>query len=67
MLVFAGEKMENKLGMFIHWGIYASLKCHEQAVARFDMKREDYEKYAEKFNPIKFNPKKWVKLAKVQE
>ena len=55
---------ENKLGMFIHWGIYALTGVHEQVFARMDLPREEYEALAKRFNPVKYDPDKWVLLAK---
>ncbi len=55
---------KNKFGMFIHWGIYALTGLQEQAYVRYDMKREEYEALAKEFNPVDYNPKEWVKLAK---
>ena len=55
---------ENKFGMFIHWGIYALTGVQEQAFARMDIPREDYEDLMHKFNPVKYDPEKWVLLAK---
>jgi alpha-L-fucosidase len=59
-------------GMFIHWGIYsvpAGIYQGKAAYAEWIMNqahipKEEYEKYAEDFNPVKFNAKYWVKLAK---
>lgn len=56
--------MDNKFGMFIHWGIYAQTGVSEQAMARCDMENETYEKYADTFNPTEYNPAEWVALAK---
>ena len=56
--------MDNKFGMFIHWGFYSQLAVQEQVFARFDMERDAYEKYAETFNPVNYDPEKWVLLAK---
>ncbi len=55
---------ENKFGMFIHWGFYAQTEYQEQAFARLDMKREDYEPLAKTFDPIEYDPEKWVLMAK---
>ncbi len=55
---------ENKFGMFIHWGIYAILGLQEQAFVRYEMPREEYEPLAQKFNPVDYDPEKWVLLAK---
>ena len=64
-----GEKkmksfVDNQFGMFIHWGIYSVSKIQDQVIARFDMDNKEYEKYASVFNPVKYNPKEWVSLAK---
>ena len=55
---------ENKFGMFVHWGIYALTEIQDQAFARMDMPREEYEALMHKFNPVKYDPEKWVLLAK---
>lgn len=55
---------ENKFGMFIHWGFYALTGIQEQAFARMDMPREEYEGLMHKFNPVCYDPEKWVLLAK---
>ena len=55
---------ENMLGMFIHWGIYAQTGLQEQALARYDMKNEDYEKLRYTFDPTEYDPEAWVLLAK---
>ncbi len=56
--------MSNKFGMFIHWGIFALTKDQEQAFARYRIPREEYEALAEKFNPVDYDPEKWVLAAK---
>ena len=55
---------ENKFGMFIHWGIYSILGLHEQALARYSLDKEKYEALMHSFNPEKYDPEKWVLLAK---
>ncbi len=55
---------DNKFGMFIHWGPYATLGLHEQALARYNIPRDDYETMAMQFNPSEYDPEKWVLLAK---
>lgn len=55
---------ENKFGMFIHWGIYSQLGLQEQAIARYDMDPSEYEKLADTFNPVNYDPEQWVLLAK---
>ncbi|MBQ4153765.1 MAG: alpha-L-fucosidase [Clostridia bacterium] len=55
---------ENKFGMFIHWGLYALTGIQEQALARWDMDNKEYEALMHKFNPVKYDPEKWVIAAK---
>lgn len=50
--------------MFIHWGPYATLGLHEQALARYNIPHADYEEMAMQFNPANYDPEKWVLLAK---
>ncbi|MGH2272226.1 alpha-L-fucosidase [Anaerohalosphaeraceae bacterium U12dextr] len=65
---------EARFGMFIHWGVYAVpagthngnrvggigewIMCHGKIPVA------DYQKYAAQFNPVKYDPEAWVKLAK---
>ncbi|MEE1239800.1 MAG: alpha-L-fucosidase [Acutalibacteraceae bacterium] len=56
--------MDNKFGMFIHWGIYAVNELQEQELARYDVPNEEYEKLATVFNPVKYDPEEWVLMAK---
>lgn len=56
--------MENKFGMFIHWGFYSLLGVQEQVLARNDMKNEEYEQYMHQFHPVDYDPEEWVLLAK---
>lgn len=55
---------ENKFGMFVHWGIYAMTELQEQAIIRYDLDVEEYEKRAINFNPVLYDPEKWVLAAK---
>ncbi len=55
---------ENKFGLFIHWGIYAQTKLQEQALVRYDLDRTEYEKLQHTFDPVEYDPEKWVLLAK---
>jgi alpha-L-fucosidase len=63
-----------RFGMFIHWGVYSVpagthngtqvggigewIMCHGKIPVT------DYKNYAAQFNPVKYNPEEWVKLAK---
>lgn len=54
--------LEKRFGLFIHWGIYALGKYHEQEQWRLNIPAEKYEKYAKEFNPVKFDPAQWLDL-----
>lgn len=55
--------LEKRFGMFIHWGIYSVGAWHEQDGYRRKMSRAQYAEYAQRFNPVKFNPDEWLDLA----
>ena len=49
--------------MFIHWGLYAIPAWHEQLQWRKRVPREEYGKLAKQWNPVDFNPDKWIDVA----
>jgi alpha-L-fucosidase len=63
-----------RFGMFIHWGLYAIPAGEYQGrrnegIGEWIMDHQqipiaEYEKYAPQFNPVKFNAKEWVQIAK---
>ncbi|MEP7106496.1 MAG: alpha-L-fucosidase [Ferruginibacter sp.] len=63
-----------KFGMFIHWGVYSVLAgtyegkqipgIGEWIMNRGKIPIDKYKPYAKKFNPVKYNPEAWVKMAK---
>jgi alpha-L-fucosidase len=65
---------EARFGMFIHWGLYAvpageykgkrSEKIGEWIMEWANIPRVDYEQFATRFNPVKFNAAEWVRIAK---
>ena len=55
---------ENKLGMFVHWGIYSLTGLQDQAIVRYEMDRKEYENLQNSFNPVLYDPEEWVLLAK---
>jgi alpha-L-fucosidase len=65
---------EAKFGMFIHWGLYAVPEgvwkgkeiagIGEWIMHRAQIPVSEYEKLAEVFNPVKFNAREWVKIAR---
>lgn len=64
---------EARYGMFIHWGLYASLAGEwngkkTTSIAEWIMRDlkipiAEYEKIAETFNPVKFDAEAWAQLA----
>jgi alpha-L-fucosidase len=63
-----------RLGMFIHWGLYAvpagdyqgkrGKDIGEWIMSWANIPRADYEKFATQFNPVKFDAAQWVRIAK---
>ncbi|SHO48117.1 alpha-L-fucosidase [Anaerocolumna xylanovorans] len=56
--------MDARFGMFIHWGLYAIPARGEWVRSTEKMSIETYNQYFEEFNPVRYNPKEWAKLAK---
>lgn len=56
--------MDARFGMFIHWGLYSIPACGEWMMSEKEMTTEEYHKYFEQFDPVDYDPKKWVRLAK---
>jgi alpha-L-fucosidase len=63
-----------RFGMFIHWGDYAILAGNykgqkvqrggEWIMNRGKIPVAEYQQYAKQFNPTKYNPDAWVRMAK---
>ncbi|MCB9383171.1 MAG: alpha-L-fucosidase [Bryobacterales bacterium] len=53
-----------KFGLFIHWGVYATIGKGEWVMQQQKISIPEYERYAELFNPEKFDAKAWVSMAK---
>lgn len=53
---------EKRLGLFVHWGLYAINGWHEQEMMRKNVRRPKYIKLAEQFNPTRFDPDAWLDL-----
>ncbi len=61
-----------RFGLFIHWGVYSvpagewngNTNYAEWFLEQTKMPVSQYEKYAAQFNPVKFDAKEWVRLAK---
>ena len=56
--------MDSRFGMFIHWGLYSIPACGEWVMSQKEMTIEEYRKYFEQFDPVDYDPKTWVRLAK---
>jgi alpha-L-fucosidase len=65
---------EARFGMFIHWGVYAVPagthngqkinRIGEWIMNRGKISVADYKNYARQFNPVKYDPDAWVRMAK---
>ena len=63
-----------RFGMFIHWGVYSVAGGEwdgkpvkgvgEWIMNGADIPRADYEPLAGRFNPVKYDPAEWVRIAK---
>jgi alpha-L-fucosidase len=53
-----------RFGMFIHWGVYSQLAQGEWLMQNRGITVDNYEWLASEFNPVKFNAREWVSLAK---
>jgi len=63
-----------KFGMFIHWGVYSALAgtyegkkipgIGEWIMNTAKIPIDKYKPYAKLFNPVKYNPEAWVKMAR---
>jgi alpha-L-fucosidase len=63
---------EARFGMFIHWGVYSvpagewkgKTNYGEWFMEETHMPVSQYEKFAQQFNPVKFDARQWVAVAK---
>ncbi len=53
-----------KFGLFIHWGVYSVLGDGEWVMNNQRIDKQTYQKLPAFFNPIDYNPKEWVSMAK---
>lgn len=55
---------EARFGMFIHWGVYAIPARGEWVMYQEHIPHAEYAPLAKEFNPNKFDPDAWVRLAR---
>lgn len=60
----AGWWRSARFGMFIHWGLYAIPARGEWVMHAERIKISEYEKLAKVFNPEKYDPRSWARLAR---
>ena len=53
-----------KFGMFVHWGVYSLLGQGEWVMENREIPVSTYEWLATTFNPVRFDARAWVSLAK---
>ena len=53
-----------KFGLFVHWGVYSVLGDGEWVMNNQRIDKKTYEKLPAFFNPVDYNPKEWVAIAK---
>ena len=56
--------MQDRFGMFIHFGLYSMPSRHEWVKSVEKISEEQYDKYFKYFNPDKFDAKEWAQKAK---
>lgn len=63
---------EAKFGLFIHWGVYAVTEGSyggkdnygEWIMLQARIPRDEYRAYARRFNPVRYDPAAWARMAK---
>ncbi len=56
--------VNDRFGLFIHWGLYSQAARHEWVQHNERIPREDYErKYFKRFDPDLYDPKAWARAA----
>ncbi|NLY73255.1 MAG: alpha-L-fucosidase [Tissierellia bacterium] len=56
--------LEDRFGIFIHWGLYAIPARGEWIMTNEKISKEDYRVYFDEFDPVDYNPKAWARAAK---
>jgi alpha-L-fucosidase len=56
--------VQDRFGLFIHWGIYALPARHEWVRHNEKITNEEYQKYFERFDPDLYDPRAWARAAR---
>lgn len=56
--------LQDRFGMFIHWGLYAIPARGEWVRSHEKLSNDDYQKYFDAFDPVDYDPRAWAKAAK---
>ncbi len=56
--------IHDRMGMFIHWGLYALPARHEWVKNRERITDSEYQKYFDHFDPDRYDPKEWARMAR---
>jgi alpha-L-fucosidase len=56
--------VNDRFGMFIHWGLYSMPARHEWVKNRERLTDSAYQKYFDLYNPDLYNPREWARQAK---
>lgn len=55
---------DSRFGLFLHWGLYAIPARGEWVKSQEQISDADYQPYFNSFNPTRFDPKEWARIAK---
>ncbi|MBI5724181.1 MAG: alpha-L-fucosidase [Planctomycetes bacterium] len=56
--------VQDRFGMFIHWGTYSLAARHEWVKNHEKLTQDQYQKYFDHFYPDLYDPKEWARLAR---
>ncbi|MFC1997076.1 alpha-L-fucosidase [Chloroflexota bacterium] len=56
--------VQDRFGMFIHWGLYALAARHEWVKSREEIDNAGYQKYFDHFDPDLYDPQQWARVAR---
>jgi alpha-L-fucosidase len=55
---------EARLGLFVHWGLYALAARHEWVMSREQIHPDTYERYQRYFEADRYDPREWARAAR---